>query len=109
VIGHYLRAGGYHTLARRARVGDAEVDLIVVRDDVVAFVEMKARRDGSDGLEAVTRRKQRQIVKAANAWIAENEAFAGCTIRFDVALVTRDGALEYLDNAFEAGGENGWA
>lgn len=108
-VGQYLRAGGYCTLARRARIGDAEVDLIVLRDDVVAFVEVKARRDGEDGLEAVTPRKQRQIVKAASGWIAEHPAFAGCTIRFDVALVSRGGDLDYLENAFEAGGENGWA
>lgn len=108
-VGQYLRAGGYHTLARRARIGDAEVDLIVLREDVVAFVEVKARRDGADGLEAVTPRKQRQIVMAANGWISDNAAFAGCTIRFDVALVSRHGDLEYLESAFEAGDANGWA
>ena len=104
-----MRAGGYQTLARRARLGDAEVDLIVMRDDVVAFVEVKARRDGADGLEAVNPRKQRQIVKAANAWIAENPAFADCTIRFDVAIVSKSGGIDYLESAFEAGGANGWA
>lgn len=108
-VGHYLRAGGYHTLSRRARLGDAEVDVIAVRDDVVAFVEVKARRHGADGLEAVTPRKQRQLVKAANVWIAENPSFADCTIRFDVALVSAGGALDYLESAFEAREELGYA
>ena len=100
-VAFFLRAGGYDVLGRRARERSAEVDLIVVRDDTVAFVEVKARRNGWDGLEAVGRAKQKRLSRAANEWLARNAQYASHTIRFDVALVSRDASIEYLENAFD--------
>lgn len=98
----YLRAGAYAILAHRARLARCEVDLIVARDDVIAFVEVKARRHGIDGLEAVTLAKRKRLSRAANTWLAGNEAFADCSIRFDIALVGHDQSIDYLENAYEA-------
>ncbi|MEM0907842.1 MAG: YraN family protein, partial [Pseudomonadota bacterium] len=100
-VAAFLRAGDYTILATRARVGRAEVDLIVHRDDIVAFVEVKARRDLWSGLDAVTPKKMRQLTRAANAWLAANPSYATCSIRFDIALVSKFHELEYLENAFE--------
>ncbi|MCF3936281.1 YraN family protein [Acuticoccus sp. M5D2P5] len=97
----YLHAGGYTILGSRERTRGGEVDLIAVRDDTVAFVEVKARRRGYDGLEAVTRTKQARISAAADDWLSRNPAFAEHTLRFDVALVW-PGMLDYLENAFDA-------
>ena len=102
LVASFLRAGDYKILAHRARIGQVEVDLIVARDDEVAFVEVKARRNGWDGLEAVTAAKMRRLSRAANRWLAENERYATCSIRFDIALVAADQTIEYLENAFEA-------
>lgn len=102
LVAAFLHAGDYKVLAQRARVGAVEVDLIVARDDVVAFVEVKARRNGWDGLEAVTPAKMRRLSRAADQWLARNDAYAGCSIRFDIALVGADRTIEYLENAFEA-------
>jgi len=101
-VAGFLRAGAYAVLARRARIARCEVDVIAVRDDIVAFVEVKARKHGMDGLEAVTPAKMKRLSRAANAWLAENEAFAHCSLRFDIALVGRDQSIEYLENAYEA-------
>lgn len=101
-VASFLRAGDYAVLARRARLARCEVDVIAARDDVVAFVEVKARRNAMDGLDAVTPAKRRRISRAANAWLSQNEGFAGCSVRFDVALVSRDQSIEYLENAYEA-------
>jgi len=101
-VAAFLRAGDYRILGTRVRIGQAEVDLIAVREDVVAFVEVKTRRRAWDGLASVTPAKIRKVSRAANAWLAANDAFAGCSIRFDIALVERGGSIEYLENAFEA-------
>ncbi len=101
-VASFLHAGAYAVLAHRARIGRCEVDLIVAREDVVAFVEVKARRRGIDGLEAVTPAKMKRLSRAANTWLAANDAYAACSIRFDVALVGADRSIEYLENAYEA-------
>lgn len=100
-VAHFLRAGGYEILAVRERVGNSEVDLIVAKGDTVAFVEVKARRRGWDGWEAVDSRKQRRICTAANEWLGSNPCFGSHTIRFDIALVWPGGRIDYLENAFE--------
>ena len=98
----FLRAGGYEVLGRRVKVGHAEVDIIARRDDVVAFVEVKARSRGWDGLEAVTSSKQKRLVRAASRWLSENPNQHGNSIRLDIALAWPGGAIEYLESAFEA-------
>lgn len=101
-VASFLHAGAYAVLAHRARLGRCEVDLIAARDDVVAFVEVKARRNGADGLEAVTPAKMKRLSRAADIWLAANDAYADCSIRFDVALVGADRSIDYLENAYEA-------
>ena len=100
-VGFFLVSGGYTILGRRVRLRSGEIDIVAWRDETVAMVEVKARRHGWDGLAAVDDRKQRRLSRAADEWLSRNESYAGCTIRFDIALVSRGGAMEYLENAFD--------
>ena len=67
----YLLSRGWALVAHRFRVGRAEIDLIVRRGDVVAFVEVKTRRGEAFGspFAAVTGPKRRELVKVARAWV----------------------------------------
>src|SRR5262245_20699755 len=82
-----LLAMGYRIAARRWRCPVGEVDLVVRRGRVLAFVEVKARGLLDDAAEAVTPRQQRRIAAAAAAWLASHPHDAGRDIRFDVVLV----------------------
>ena len=82
-----LRAKGYRILARRFRVHAGEVDLIVRRGRVVAFVEVKARSSRADAAEAVSPAQRRRIAGAAAAWLARHGEMADCAMRFDAVLV----------------------
>jgi len=72
-------------LARNARLGGVEVDLVIRRGRLVVFVEVKTRRSRRFGPPeaAVDAAKQKRLLRAARAWIAENPGAAG-RLRFDV-------------------------
>lgn len=101
----YLEARGWRVLARNWRDGPRELDLVVARDGVVAFVEVKARRDLAYGhpLEAITRRKRREVTTAARAWLREHP-HPGRILRFDAVAVLaepgREPTVEHLPDAW---------
>lgn len=105
-VSRYLHSLGYTILASRERGTSTEVDLIAARDEMVAFVEVKARKSGFEGLDAVGPRKRRQLMRAANEWLSKNPAYASFSQRFDIALVWPTGLPDYLENAFEFEDEN---
>ena len=101
----FLETHGYEIVARNFRIRSAEIDIIARSDDVIIFVEVKARSNARHGLpaEAVTVRKQRKIIEAAGVFLQEN--FADCACRFDVVEVFMRGelveAINHIENAFE--------
>ena len=66
----YLISCGYEMEDHRHKLGRHDIDLVVRRGNVVAFVEVKTRKGHAFGtpLEAVGRRKQRTIAKVADLW-----------------------------------------
>ena len=84
----YLQSLGYRLRARNVRIGRTELDLIAVRGDRIVFCEVKTRRGAAMGApeEAVTTRKQRRLVRAAEGWLAGRPPRGD--VRFDVISVT---------------------
>jgi putative endonuclease len=80
-----LQRSGWHVVHRNWRFQRREVDLVVRRGDLIAFVEVRARRTGRWGhpLETVDSRKRRDLEAAARAWIARHGG-ARDAYRFDV-------------------------
>jgi len=106
----FLQAKGYRLVAANQRVGRGEIDLIVRRLGVLAFVEVKARRTRSCGApeEAVGVRKRRQVVRLAELWLAARpHALRGVSeVRFDIVAVDatcRPALVRHLPAAFEGG------
>ncbi|MEM6995047.1 MAG: YraN family protein [Myxococcota bacterium] len=104
-----LRRRGLALVERNAEQGGAEVDLIAKTADgsTFVFIEVRgrSREDLGTPVQTVDARKQRQIVRAATAWLVRNELWEKVAVRFDVVGVThaRDEAptLEWLEHAFE--------
>lgn len=100
-----LRKMGYKPVASNYRCALGEIDLIAMDGDTLVFVEIKTRRHRSLGFakEAVHPRKQRQISKAALAYMKQNRC-EEMRARFDVVAVnwTSHGPdVEVIKNAFE--------
>lgn len=96
----WLRLKGYRILARRYRRGPGEIDIIAKRGKVVAFVEVKARRDRTTALESITPAAQRRIVAAARVFVAEHPKAVFYTLRFDAVLIVPRRWPEHVCDAF---------
>ena len=102
----YLRRRGYRILHRNLELGRYEIDLVVQRNDDVAFVEVKTRRtdEFADPEVNVTSKKEDHIRKAANLYIDRYDD--GQTYyRFDIisVVVPEKGRvrIEHFENAFQ--------
>ena len=83
----WLMARGYRILARRFNVKGGELDLVAVRGDTIAFVEVKARADIEAALNAIDTVKRRRISRAARVWLGRNPWSAGWTYRGDAIFI----------------------
>ena len=83
-----LKKRGWRILDRNVRFLRKEIDLVVEKDGLVAFVEVKGRSGPAFGhpLEAITWRKRQAISVAARAWIARSD-FEAKGYRFDAVSV----------------------
>ena len=101
----FLTSCGWSVEAHRFRLGRHDLDLVVRRNGLVAFVEVKTRRSSAFGLpaEAVGWRKQRTLAKVAELWRLRYGR-PGDSYRFDVVSVTvgAEGrlAVEHLPDAW---------
>jgi putative endonuclease len=97
VVAKHLSERGWTILDRNVRFGRREIDLVIRRDRIVAFVEVKGRRGPGygDPLEAITWKKRREIAAVALWWI-QRFGSTGISYRFDAVAVERgrDGSLE---------------
>ncbi len=83
------RRRGYRLLAGNWRSPLGELDLVVEKDGIVVFCEVKTRTSAAlgGGYEAVTAAKQRKIRALAEAFLAARRLVPRRGCRFDVASV----------------------
>lgn len=99
----YLTDKGYEILERNWRNIHKEVDIIAKDGQFLVFVEVKARRSNEYGEPdlAVTKRKQRMLIAAANAYITRNKL--DVETRFDIiSIIFKDGesVIDHIEDAF---------
>ncbi len=82
-----LAAKGYRVVRFGYRVGPGQVDLIVRRGRVLAFVEVKARGDLEEAAESISSRQRERIMRAALVFLDRNRGFDGLDMRFDAVLI----------------------
>ena len=106
VAADYLKARGYILLASRFKTPYGEIDLVATTrnqaQNLIAFVEVKARARIDDAAYAVTPRQQRRIIDAATAWLAAHPEHADFDMRFDAMLIAPKRPPRHLMAAFDA-------
>ena len=103
----YLRGKGYDIVRARYKCVYGEIDIIAKQGAVLVFAEVKFRRTtkGGAGAEAITKTKQRSIIKAAVHYISTQKPPCQ-TYRFDTIQVFGREFYEitHIENAFYADG-----
>lgn len=101
----YLRQQGLQPVARNYRCKLGELDLIMRDGDTLVFVEVKLRSRSDYGLgsEAVDRRKQAKLIRAAQYYLQQHPQLQDQPMRFDVVSIDGPQArVQWLANAFAA-------
>jgi len=101
----YLIKKGYKIIARNWIYMKKEIDIVAQDKNKMVFVEVKTRATTAFELpkEAVTKKKMRNLVFAADAYLIENEI--DLESRFDiVSVLAQEGfkILEHIEDAFRA-------
>jgi len=103
-----LLAKGFRLLACRYKTPLGEIDLIVKRGRVIAFVEVKARAFERDALESVGRAEERRMADAADLWLARHPDAAGLDLRYDMVVVAPWRLPKHLPDAFRPTWSKAW-
>lgn len=107
-VARYLQQKGYTILVKNYRCKAGEIDIIARDGAELVFIEVKTRSSLRFGFpaEAVTPRKRRQISRAAQWYLAEQQLF-DVPARFDVIAVLgvdqKNVTIDHIDNAFDLG------
>ena len=95
-----LRLKGYRLLASRFRSPVGEVDLVMRKGSVTAFIEVKARPTRDAAVGSVTSWQSKRISAAARMWMSRDPKAAAQSCRFDIVAVTPYHWPHHIENAF---------
>jgi putative endonuclease len=96
----HLMALGFEIVEQRYKTKSGEVDIIARKDDVVLFVEVKARKTLSDALDSVSHTSQRRIEAAGREWIAAQDDAHMLSWRNDVIAIVPDHPPQHFENVW---------
>ncbi len=107
----FLISCGWLVEAHRFKAGRHDLDLVIRKGSLVAFVEVKTRRSSRCGsaLESVSRRKQQEIARVASVWVLRHGT-PNDEYRFDVVAiqdVPGEPVIEHVPDAWRLSGPLG--
>ena len=104
IVADCLKKDGFKILIQNYQTRRGEIDIIVTKDDLLCFVEVKTRNNNEVSMyEIVTYTKQRKIAKAALDFLRHHRQYLQYVCRFDVALYDlQTKQISIIPNAFYA-------
>lgn len=103
IAAEFLTNAGYTLLERNWRYGKDEIDIICRKGPFIVFVEVKTRSTDYFGRpeEAVDKKKQRFMIRAADAFV--NERNLSLEVRYDIIsiIMNQQGStVKQIEDAF---------
>ena len=96
-----LRLKGWRVLARRYKTPVGEIDLVARRGNMLAFIEVKWRRDTDRAAEAVHLRNQQRVRDAAALYLQEHPQYNHMEMRFDTIVMAPKSWPRHIEAAWE--------
>ncbi|MEI7596952.1 MAG: YraN family protein [Bacteroidota bacterium] len=83
----YLKTQGYKIISRNWRFGKNEIDIIAKLGEILVIAEVKTRTSNfiEDPELSVDRKKQKFLIKAADAFVVNNNL--NVEVRFDIITI----------------------
>ena len=100
----FLEAKGFSIIERNWRTKGGEIDIIAVKNDILAFVEVKTLPNGT--LDMIQRelnyQKRQRIIKTSKRFLLKHREYNNSYVRFDVIVIDMPGFEEvyHIENAF---------
>ncbi|HEY0045080.1 MAG TPA: YraN family protein [Flavobacterium sp.] len=99
----YLLEKGFEILETNFVYEKAEVDIIAIKENILAVIEVKTRSSIEYGLpqDFVKPKKIQLLVKAVNEYVLQNEL--DVEVRFDIIAIQKNDEsfiIEHLEDAF---------
>ncbi|WP_299120906.1 YraN family protein [uncultured Winogradskyella sp.] len=99
----FLLKNNYEIIERNYRFDKAEVDIIALKDNILAIIEVKTRSttDFGNPQDFVKPKQIKNLVKAVDEYVNENDL--DIEVRFDIIAIVKEGKgfmIEHLENAF---------
>ena len=91
----------YRILESRYKTKFGEIDLIVKRGNLVAFVEVKGRKSKKNIHETITNHQKKRIIQSSNYFLMKNKVYGECYFRYDAFLFSPPLFIKYIKNAFQ--------
>ena len=105
IAAEFLQRQGLVRLVTNYRNRTGEIDLIMIDDQTLVFVEVKQRRDNRFGLpeESVGMAKQAKLRRTAASYLQRYDRLQSWSCRFDVVAITGNPqapVCRWIQNAF---------
>lgn len=99
----FLQKNGYEILDKNWRFKKAEIDIIALKEDVLAVIEVKTRSTSYFGnpQDFVNQKKIQLLVEAINEYVISKDL--DVEVRFDIVAIIKnnqDFKIEHLEDAF---------
>jgi putative endonuclease len=105
----YLLQQGLTLVEQNYHCRFGEIDLIMLQQDVLCFIEVKFRNSMGYGgaASAIPIQKQKKIVKTSQFYLAQNDRHSQHSMRFDALLMQQQANnqstdIDWIQNAFYA-------
>jgi putative endonuclease len=102
VAAEYLKKNGWQIQESNFRYSRSEIDIIASKNDLLIFVEVKARTNVKFGMpeDFVDKKKAENIIKGADHYVREIN-WQG-NIRFDIISIVKNETIDFrhIEDAF---------
>ncbi len=100
----FLKEKGFKVLERNWRTRTGEIDIIVNKDDLIVFVEVKTIPNGTRDMlqRELNQQKLQRIVKTSKCFLIKHREYNSSYIRYDVIVLDMPGLppVYHIENAF---------